>query len=50
MSVTYLWEYRLRKLDAQIDECQAELRGTLSQSDRRKLNIKLDELLDERYS
>ena len=49
MSVTYMWEYRLRKLDTQIDECQAKLTGSLSKTERRKLNIKLDALLDERY-
>ena len=49
MSVIYLWVRRLRKLDAQIDECQAKLNGSLSHTERRKLNIKLDALLDERY-
>jgi hypothetical protein len=49
MRVIYMWEFKLRRLDAQIDECQVKLNGSLSQTERRKLNIKLDTLLDERY-
>jgi hypothetical protein len=48
-TVTYLWRHRWERLDKQIVACQAQLHGSLSQAERRKLNTKLDDLLDQRY-